>query len=449
MEQELYLMANVEAEQSVLGSILLDRTCIDYIESLISNDFSQEAHKTIFDCILRLEKKNKPIDLITLTNELRSIGLLDDVGGISYITSLSNIIPTTSNIKHYVDIVKEFSDKRKVIKSSYNLINNLRGNIDIETSLGIFEKETQLKKHAENEGNTLSDIMSNILDSLENKSEEKVKTGVKIIDKHTNGIGKKELIAIGASSGVGKSAIALKIALQAFKQKKKVLIISREMSKEQVAERIILHNTGIEKSKYENRDFKDNDWNNIIKTMGMYSTRNIKIDDKVSTIQEIKREIRLFKPNLVVIDYVQLLTPSNSKETRERQVAELSRELKNITLDFEIPVIQLTQLAEKGIGNYRPKGESYTRESRAIYHDSNIVIYLHRVTEEKELEQAYRRVNVFKERGSFEDMKATIENYENKGIRFIEVIVDKNRTGTTGSEYYWFKGSDLNYYPIV
>ena len=119
------------------------------------------------------------------------------------------------------------------------------------------------------------------------------------------------------------------------------------------------------------------------------------------------------------------------------------------TLDFEVPVIQLTQLAEKGTGNFRPKGESYTRESRAIYHDSNIVIYLHRVTEEKELEQAYKRIDVFKERGKFEDMKATVENYDNKGIRLVEIIIDKNRTGTTGSDYYWFKGSDLNYHAII
>lgn len=182
--------------------------------------------------------------------------------------------------------------------------------------------------------------------------------------------------------------------------------------------------------------------------MEIYSTENIRIDDTTKTVEGIKRKLRLFKPDMIIVDYLQLLTPSDLKASRERQVAEISRELKNITLDFNIPVIQLTQLAEKGTGNYKPHGESYTRESRAIYHDSNIVIYLHNPTEEKELEQAYKRT-VFKERGKFEDMKKVLEyKQENEGIKFVQIIVDKNRSGKQGNDYYWFNGKDLLYSPI-
>lgn len=442
---------NIEAEQSILGSILLEKDCIDKIDDYLKiDDFNREAHKKIYECMLELNKKREPIDLITLTEKLKSKDSLDTVGGISYITSLSTIVPTTSNIKYYVDIVKDLSNKRNIIKASYELIENIRAQKDIDSSMAIFDKRTKETENIKSDDNTLADILTMIYDELQNKKpQEKIKTNIAVIDKHTNGIGKKELVAIGAGSGVGKSAIALKIALEAYKQEKKVLIISREMSKEQVAERIILHHTGIDKTTYENRSFSDAEWIGIVNAMQTYCTENIKIDDKISTIQGIKKEIREFKPDLVIVDYVQLLTPSSTQDTRERQVAELSRELKNITLDFEVPVIQLTQLAEKGTGNFRPKGESYTRESRAIYHDSNIVIYLHRVTEEKELEQAYKRIDVFKERGKFEDMKATVENYDNKGIRLVEIIIDKNRTGTTGSDYYWFKGSDLNYHAII
>ena len=426
MSEHLY---SQEAEQSVLGCMILDSRSIDYINNLNSDDFYYEAHKDLFNSIMLLNKKNKPIDLVTIVEQLKSIGKLEDVGGISYITSLSTIVPNTSSIGHYIDIVKGFSDKRRMIIASYKLIENIRGGKDIDSSLEIFEKSTNIIDEVKEYNNTLDYIMSNIFDKLNDKPQEKIKTNIAIIDKHTNGIGKKELIAIGAGSGVGKSAIALKISIEAYKKGKKVMIISREMSKEQVAERIILSETGISKLDYENRSFTESDWVKLTNTMSNYYTKNIIIDDQISTIQGIKRAIRVNKPDLVIVDYVQLLTPSSIKDTRERQVAELSREL-------------------KGNGNFRPRGESYTRESRAIYHDSNIVIYLHRVTEEKELNEAYKRT-IFKERGSFDDMKATIEAQGIKGNKFLEIIVDKNRNGTTGSNYYWFKGSDLNYYPII
>ncbi|MDU6984385.1 MAG: DnaB-like helicase C-terminal domain-containing protein [Terrisporobacter othiniensis] len=136
-----------------------------------------------------------------------------------------------------------------------------------------------------------------------------------------------------------------------------------------MAERIILSHNGISKKKYEDRSFNSEDWQRIVKTMEAFSTDDIKIDDKISTIQGIKKELRSFKPDVLIVDYVQLLIPNSFKDSRERQVAELSRELKKITIDYGIIVLQLIQLAEKGTGNYRPHGESYTRESRAIYHD--------------------------------------------------------------------------------
>lgn len=450
VNETLYNICNIEAEQSVLGAILLDKDCIEFIGDLKPSDFSKEYNKIIFEIMTKLHKKHKPIDLVTITKELRDIGMLENVGGISYITELSTIVPSTSNINHYANIVKELSNKRNLILEAYKLIDNLREGKDIDTSLNIFEKSSGLNTSNNNieSSNTLSEIMVNILEKLEGKPEDKIKTNLKVIDKHTNGIGKKELVAIGAGSGVGKSAIALKIAIEAYKQGKKVYIISREMSKEQVAERIIFSNTGIKKQKYENRDFDDNDWKHIIDSMELYSTDKIIIDDTTATIQGIKRAVKMYKPDLLIVDYVQLLTPTSKNNSREREVAEFSRELKNITLDFEMSVIQLTQLSDKGRGNTRPKGESYTRESRSIYHDSNVVIYIHQVTEESELENAYKRT-IFNDRCSFEDMKTTVQNYEEQGVKFVEIIVDKNRNGSVGSNFYWFKGEDLSYYPVI
>lgn len=439
---------NTQAEQTILGAILLDKNVIHEVEGLSSDVFYNEAHKVIFNRMLELHKKGVVIDLITLIDRLKANNELEDIGGIAYLTSLSTIVPTTSNIKYYIKIVEELHNKRNIVQASYKLIEDIRRGEDINTSLNTFEMVTELKEDVKTDS-TLRSIMENIFDDLNSgKPVDKLKLGISIIDKCTNGIAKCELVTIGAHSGVGKSALALKIAVNSYLKGKKVFIISREMSKKQVAERIILSHTGISKHKYENRKFDSNDWERIVKTMEIFSTDNIKVDDKISTIQGIKKELRSFKPDILIVDYVQLLTPNSPKDSRERQVAELSRELKKITSDYEIIVFQLTQLAEKGTGNYRPHGESYTRESRAIYHDSNIVIYIHNVTEEKELEQAHKKT-VFKEKGSLDDMKATLERFKENGTKFIEIIVDKNRNGEVGSNYYWFKGADLGYYPIV
>lgn len=435
-------------EQSLLGAVLIDKNVFTEIENLQDDIFKHEQHKIIFQSMRDVHKKNNTVDLILLTEHMKVKNILDDVGGISYLTSLSTIVITTSNIDKYIKILKELEFKRKVIQASYNLINDISTGEDVNTSLNKFETTTALKEEVLT-NNTLREILYTVYDDLENvRLIDKLKIGISIIDECTNGIAKGELVTIGAHSGVGKSALAINIAINSYKQHKKILIISREMTKEQIAERIILSHTGFSKKKYEDRSFDENDWMKIIKTMEIFSTDNIKIDDKTSTIQGIKQELRKFKPDILIVDYIQLLTPNSLQNNREREVAELSRELKKITLDYGIIVFQLTQLAEKGIGNYRPHGESYTRESRSIYHDSNIVIYIHEVTEEKEIEVAYKKT-VFEEKGDIDNMKSTLNKFRDKGIKFIELIVDKNRSGEVGSNYYWFKGSDLTYYPIT
>ena len=151
---------------------------------------------------------------------------------------------------------------------------------------------------------------------------------------------------------------------------------------------------------------------------------------------------------MLIVDYVQLLTPTNPRDSRERQVADMSRELKKMTSDFDMIVVQLTQLAENGIGNYRPHGESYPRESRAIYHDSNLVIYAHHVEEEKEIQIAYNSTAV-KERMSLHQFEEMLKRFDDNDTRLMELIVDKNRSGTVGSKFYWFSGSEMSYFPVL
>ena len=442
-------LTNGDYEMGVLGGLIKYKGMLQDNEGDLSEElFYYDNHKDIFRAIMYLYKQDKPLTKAGVSERLNQLDLLDEVGGKQYIDSLEDEIPNKYFLVPYIGELKELAYKRMVVESAQKLIEGTESGEDINTLLDKFERATEAPE-ASQDNNSLGDIMANIFDELESGTViDKVKTGIPIIDKCTNGIAPSELVTIGAKSGVGKSALAVRIAINMFKAGKKVLIVSREMSKKQVAERILLSHSGVTKEQYENRDFNDEQWVRIVETMEAFSGDGIIIDDKISTIQEIKQAVRRTKPDVLIVDDVQLLTPSNPRDSRERQVAEISRELKKMTSDFDMVVIQLTQLAEKGIGNYRPSGESYTRESRAIYHDSNIVIYVHHVTEEKEIEIAHNST-ALKERQNAQTTKEMLRRFEDNGTRLIEMIVDKNRSGSVGSGYYWFSGTEMAYYPIV
>ena len=442
-------LTNGDYEMGVLGGLIKYKGMLQDNEGDLSEElFYYDNHKDIFRAIMYLYKQEKPLTKAGVSERLNQLDMLDEIGGKQYIDSLEDEIPNKYFLVPYIGELKELAYKRMVVESAQKLIEGTERGEDINTLLDKFERTTEAPE-ASQDNNSLGDIMANIFDELESGTViDKVKTGIPIIDKCTNGIAPSELVTIGAKSGVGKSALAVRIAINMFKAGKKVLIVSREMSKKQVAERILLSHSGVTKEQYENRDFNDEQWIRIVETMEAFSGDGIIIDDKISTIQEIKQAVRRTKPDVLIVDYVQLLTPSNPRDSRERQVAEISRELKKMTSDFDMVVIQLTQLAEKGIGNYRPSGESYTRESRAIYHDSNIVIYVHHVTEEKEIEIAHSST-ALKERQNAQTTKEMLRRFEDNGTRLIEMIVDKNRSGSVGSGYYWFSGTEMAYYPIV
>ena len=442
-------LANSNYEEAILGSIMRNRKFLEEHEGEIKEElFYYDEHRLIAKAILSLYKQEKSTDLLSVESELERDGMLDFIGGDDYLIRVGRGYQSREYFGQYLEELKDLAYKRIVVEGAESLIEAIENGENINTSLDKFERTTEAQEAPQSD-NTLRAIMAEIFEELDSgKKIDKVKTGIPIIDRCTNGIAPSELVTIGAKSGVGKSALSLRIAINMFNEGKKVLVASREMSRKQVAERILLSHSGVSKETYENRQFNDRDWVRMIETLEGFSTDNIIIDTKISTIQEIKQAVRKHKPDVLIVDYVQLLTPSNSKDSRERQVAEISRELKKMTSDFDMIVIQLTQLAEKGIGNYKPSGESYTRESRAIYHDSNIVIYVHHITEDKEIEIAHKRT-AFKERQSLEQTKNMLKNWEDNGTRLVEIIVDKNRNGSVGSDYYLFSGPDMGYYPIA
>ena len=442
-------LANSDYEEVIISCIMRNRKYLEDHEGEINEElFFYEEHKLIIGAMLSLYKKDKGTDILSVSDELNRQGMLEYIGGDNYLVRVKKGYQNREYFSQYLEELKELAYKRKVTEGAESLIEALEAGEDINTSIDKFERLIDEPEASEG-NNTLGDIMGDIFEYLNSdKMIDKVKTGIPIIDKCTNGIAPSELVTIGAKSGVGKSALSMRIAINMFKAGKKILIVSREMSKKQMAERILLAHSGITKEAYENKQFNDRDWERIVDTMEAFTTNRIIIDDKISTISEIKQAVRKHKPDVLIVDYVQLLTPSNPRDSRERQVADISRELKKMTSDFDMIVIQLTQLAEKGIGNYKPSGESYTRESRAIYHDSNIVVYVHHITEEKEIEIAHRST-ALKERQSLEQTKNILKNWEGNGTRLVEIIVDKNRSGSVGSNYYLFSGADMGYYPIV
>ena len=282
-------LANSNYEMAILGGIMSSSKVLENNEGVIKEElFFYEENKYIIRDILDLYKKEKPFDLATVAESLRKKDLLEYIGGMSYLTSLCMMLPSKSVVGPYLEELEELAYKRLVVEASESLIEQLESGDDINTCLDKFERTTERLDTSE-EDNTLRASMEKIFNDInEGKPINKVKTGIPIVDKHTNGLAPGELVAIGAKSGVGKSALAVRIAINMFKADKKVLIVSREMSKQQVTERIILSHSGVSKEAYENRDFTDNDWVRIVETMEAFSTDKIIIDDKISTTAEIK-----------------------------------------------------------------------------------------------------------------------------------------------------------------
>ena len=462
---ELY---NIEAEQSVLGSILLDKDVMEKVTDILEEkDFYKEAHRVIFKSMINLYNNQSEIDLITLADDLRSQGYLDEIGGIGYITSLSSIVPTTDNVKYYANIVKSNSQKRTLWFIFNTGTKGIERGESIDYVMSKFEASTEFLDIDKNEGaENIDTVLNTVINNIEQiqlgNLEEKIKTGISIIDKHTGGLGRGQLITIGAYSGQGKSSLVMQmlknIIINAKKEDKKtpkVLYITREMTKEEVAQRLILSLCDIGNEKLVKNGLTDKDFKKIADATEIFSNSNLYIDQSSSTIFDIQKQVRIVKPDIVVIDYLQLLQPTDNKLPRERQVAELSRALKNMTLDLNITIIQLTQLAEQAT-YCRPHGERFTRDSRAIYMDSNIVIYLWEVRGDRNLEEAIKRSERVKEMATphgaskpeVDTLEEKIVNFKNNGCPFIEIIVDKYRTGTTGSQYYLFEGKTMNYFPI-
>ena len=385
---------SVESEQSILGSILLDKDAIITVsETIRPSDFYKEAHKIIYECMLKLSNKNEPIDLITLTEELKKQGHLDDVGGISYITSLSTIVPTTSNVKYYADIVKEKSVLRQLIKASNDIINlGYENSVKVEEVLERAEKRIFdiSQEKASDDFKSINEVLVDAYDMIEklytNKSDVTgITTGFKDLNKKINGLQRTDLILIAARPAMGKTAFSLNLVQNAaLKGDASVAVFSLEMSKDQLVQRMLAAQSHVELKKIKTGTLDENDWPRIIDAMAVLSNASIHIDDtpgiKISELRSKCRKLKIEKGlDLILIDYLQLMEGEGNNESRQQEIAKISRSLKIIAKELNCPVVALSQLsrAPEQRADHRPM-LSDLRESGSIEQDADVVMFLYR-----------------------------------------------------------------------
>ncbi|MBZ9609753.1 replicative DNA helicase [Clostridium estertheticum] len=384
---------NLEAEQSVIGSMLIDKTAISrVVEVLKSDDFYRDSHKVIFSAIFDLYQKDTPIDMITLLEHLRSSEKLEASGGITYISEISNSIPSTANLSSYIKIVEDKSTLRKLIRASTEIMENCYNKQDdVEAVMDLAEQKVFNISQKKNAGDF--EPMNTVLERgfleieriFNNKGETTgISSGFPELDDKTAGFQKGDMILIAARPSMGKTTFALNLAeYAALRQGKSVAVFSLEMSKEQLSYKLLCSEANVDMSKLRHGDLEDRDWENIAKASGPLAAAKIYIDDTAGTsVMDMRSKCRKLKMehgiDLIVIDYLQLMTGSNT-ESRQQEVSEISRSIKALAKEMQCPVIALSQLsrAPEQRTDHRPM-LSDLRESGSIEQDADLVMFLYR-----------------------------------------------------------------------
>lgn len=383
---------NLEAEQSVLGSMISDKNCIaQAAETLRGDDFYRENHQIIFNAMIGLFQKDIPVDLITLLEYLRSTDKLEAAGGITYVTQIKDSIASTANIQSYIKIVKDKSVLRRLIKSSNEIIEeSYSKQDDVEKVLDSAEKK--IFDIAQNKVTSDFEPMNVVLERgfeqiekiYNNKGElTGVPSGFPELDAKTSGFQSGDMVLIAARPSMGKTTFALNIAeYAALRAGKSVVIFSLEMSKEQLAYKLLCAEANVDMLKLRTGNLEDEDWDNIAKASGPLADAKIFIDDTAGIgVMEMRSKCRRLKIehgiDLIVIDYLQLM--SGNGESRQQEVSEISRSIKALAKEMQCPVIALSQLsrAPEQRNDHRPM-LSDLRESGSIEQDADLVMFLYR-----------------------------------------------------------------------
>lgn len=414
---------NIEAEQSVLGGILIENGAINKVmEILDPDDFYRDTHRKIFNALINLSERDEPADLITMTNELKKINLLDAIGGASYLTSLMDSVPTAANIEYYARIVKEKAILRKLIQTSTEIITQSyedRG--DVETFLD--EAERAIFQISENRVKPsfypIKKIVKDSFEIFQRLYEKKelvtgVPSGFKELDRYTAGFQPSDLIIVAGRPSMGKTAFCLNLAQHAaIENKIPVGIFSLEMSKEQLVIRMFCSEAHVEGNRLRTGFLTESDWPKLTIAAGNLSESPIFIDDSAAlSVLELRAKARRLKSEhglgILIIDYLQLMKGRTRVESRQQEISEISRSLKALAKELTIPVIAVSQLSRRTEERQGMRPQlSDLRESGAIEQDADLILFLYR-------DEVYNRS----------------EENPNKGKA--ELIIGKQRNGPIG-----------------
>ncbi len=427
LESMLPEMPNdLAAECSVLGAVLIEPESMEYTESLLPEAFYHAGHQIIFRRILELNDEGQPIDLVTLTARLKDCGELEDIGGVSYLSKLAHAVPTTANMESYVKSVQNKFMLREFIRSSTLVVQAAAAGENIQRLVASAQQvATTLADRAAppQDFKRIKDVVVEVIETTEVKSEAfktgkvtGLRTGFRDLDGITAGLQKSDLIIVAARPSVGKTAFALNIAQNvAVRSKEPVAIFSLEMSAPQLVARMVSAEGGLEANRLRIGDMGEEDWLKLAEAAGVLGASNIFIDDSPGiTVNDIRAKCRRLKKQeglgLIVIDYLQLIASSGrgrGQENRQQEVSEISRTLKQLARELDVPVIALSQLS-RNVEQRQDKRPmmSDLRESGSLEQDADIVAFLYR-------DDYY--------------------NQESEKKNIIEIIIAKQRNGPVGT----------------
>ena len=419
---------SVEAEQSVIGSMLMDREAIiAAADILVADDFYQKEYGVLFQAMVNIHSENKPVDLVTLLERLKSMDVPPEVCSIDFVRDLTNAVPTSANVKQYANIVKEKSILRNVIKVNEAITNECYLGRESADSI-LEETEKQLFKLLQSRGaediTPIKDVVMEAINRIEAASKQSgsvtgIPTGFTDLDYRTAGLQPSDMILVAARPSMGKTAFALNLAAHAACKKPiTTAIFSLEMSKVQLMNRFLAMESGVSAQNMRTGNLSDGEWEKLVEGAAILGDSGLVIDDtpgiSISDMRSKCRKIKLEHDNLglIIIDYIQLMTSNSRSESRQQEVSEISRSLKALARELNVPVIALSQLsrAVEQRPDHRPM-LSDLRESGAIEQDADVVMFLYR-------DEYYKK------------------DTDKPGVA--EVIIAKQRNGPTGTvELAW------------
>ena len=424
---------SLEAEQALLGCILMDPTIqFEVLSTIKEEDFYAETHKYIFSAMENLVKSNQAVDLVTLTDALEKNGTLGNAGGVEYIAQLTTVMPSSANYQRYYDIVTRDSMLRKLIHGSSDIIDNCMQSTDKEMALSFAEKTVfDLSNMADTSdmvkiSNVIPDVMSKLDELCKDKSSARgIRTKYRGLDNILNGLHQSDLMILAARPAVGKTSFAMNIVEQVALQGYSCAVFSLEMSKEQLTQRMLCSVAGVSMSNAMKGTMSQTEWLKIAKAKELLANAKIYIDDSaLITPHEVLSKCRRLKRkgglDLVMIDYIQLMNNNSSKKSdnRQQEISEISRSLKILAKEVNVPVLALSQLS-RAVETRKGRPQlSDLRESGAIEQDADIVMFIHRPDRsatEKEIAEGKVMPNV------------------------AEILIEKHRNGPTGLVKLYFK----------